>query len=88
MTTIAQPKSYCIQNPRFDLIYLSYGWIAVLAAFMVFKQYYGALILIVLAFNFIHRHYTFAPREQLSFLESFKKTVAIQRNILTGASGR
>ncbi len=60
MTTSAQPTNYWIQNPRFDLVYLSYGWIVVLAAFMVFKQYYGALILMVLAFNFVHRHYTFA----------------------------
>ena len=59
MSTIAQPK-YWIQNPRFDLIYLSFGWIVVFLAFILFKQMYGALILMVLAFNFIHRHYTFA----------------------------
>ena len=60
MSTLAPPAKYWIQSPRFDLTYFSYGWILVFLAFLTFRQYTDALIIVVLLFNFIHRHYTFA----------------------------
>jgi len=60
MSTIAQPNNYWINNPKFDLFYLSFGWILLFLAFVIFNQYYGALIIAVLVTSFIHRHYTFA----------------------------
>ncbi|MFI5323771.1 MAG: hypothetical protein ACHQ6U_09630 [Thermodesulfobacteriota bacterium] len=61
MSTLALPtKNYWIQNPRFDITYFSYGWILVFLAFLAFKQYTDTLIILVLLFNFVHRHYTFA----------------------------
>lgn len=60
MSTIAHSKNDWIQSPTFDLTYLSFGWIAVFLAFVVFKQYTGALVIMVLVFSFVHRHYTFA----------------------------
>jgi len=60
MSTIAQPTNYWIKNPKFDLFYLTFGWITLFLAFVVFNQYYGVLIITVLVFSFVHRHYTFA----------------------------
>ncbi len=60
MSTIAQPAKYWIKNPKFDLFYLSFGWIILFLAFVVFNKHYGALIIAVLVTSFIHRHYTFA----------------------------
>ncbi|MEQ9618510.1 MAG: hypothetical protein RIG61_04990 [Deltaproteobacteria bacterium] len=60
MSTAVQAKNYWIQNPTFDLTYLGFGWIIVFLAFVAFKQYTGALVIMVLVFSFVHRHYTFA----------------------------
>lgn len=53
------PKQW-IQNPLSDLLFYSLGWIAVLIALIVFPNYWASIILIVLLFNYVHRHYTFA----------------------------
>lgn len=60
MSTIAKPVNDWIQNPRFDLTYFTFGWIVVFLALAMFRQYFGALVIMVLVFSFVHRHYTFA----------------------------
>ncbi len=60
MSTISRPVNDWIQNPKFDLTYFTFGWMIVFAALVMFQQYFGALIIMVLLFNFVHRHYTFA----------------------------
>ncbi|MAT39332.1 MAG: hypothetical protein CL946_06985 [Ectothiorhodospiraceae bacterium] len=61
MSTLAvETKKYWIQNPRFDLTYFTFGWIIVFLAFMSLPNYSNALIIIVLLFNFVHRHLTMA----------------------------
>lgn len=60
MTTIAQPKNIWIKDPTFDLGYLSFGWIPIYLAFIVFENYFATILIIVAATSFVHRHYTFA----------------------------
>lgn len=60
MSTIAQPKNIWIKDPAFDLLYLSFGWIAVYLAFIIFENYFATILIIVAATSFVHRHYTFA----------------------------
>ncbi|MEM7009790.1 MAG: hypothetical protein AAF462_11720 [Thermodesulfobacteriota bacterium] len=60
MTTIAQPRNIWIKDPTFDLAYLSFGWIPIYLAFMIFENYFATILIIVAATSFIHRHYTFA----------------------------
>ena len=60
MSAIAQPKNYWIKDPTFDLGYLSFGWIPIYLAFMIFENYFATILLIVAATSFVHRHYTFA----------------------------
>jgi len=54
-----KPKQW-IQNPLSDLLFYSLGWIVVLIALILFPIHWAAIILIVLLFNYVHRHYTFA----------------------------
>jgi hypothetical protein len=60
MSTIAQPKTLWIKDPKFDLIYLSFGWVAVYLAFVMFENYFATILIIVAVTSFVHRHYTFA----------------------------
>ena len=60
MSTLAKPKNIWIKDPQFDLIYLSFGWIAVYAAFTLFPNYFAEILIIVAVTSFVHRHYTFA----------------------------
>lgn len=48
-----------IRSPAYDLVFLSFGWIAVLIPFLLSDpKPTGLLILIVLIFNFMHRNLT------------------------------
>lgn len=49
-----------IQNPVSDLIFYSFGWLVIFFLLLVFSNNYGVIILIVLLFSYVHRHYTFA----------------------------
>lgn len=60
MSTLAQPKNKWIKDPTFDLVYLSFGWIAIYLAFIIFDNYFATILIIVAATSFVHRHYTFA----------------------------
>lgn len=60
MSTIAQPKNIWIKDPTFDLGYLSFGWIPIYLAFILFENYFATILIIVAATSFVHRHYTFA----------------------------
>ena len=60
MSTLAKPKNIWIKDPQFDLIYLSFGWIAVYVAFTLFPNYFAEILIIVAVTSFVHRHYTFA----------------------------
>ena len=54
------PKKLWIQNPWADTIFYSFGWIVIFALLLVFQNNYAWIILVVLLFNYVHRHYTFA----------------------------
>lgn len=53
-------KKLWIQDPVSDIVFYSFGWIAVFLALLVFSNNWALIILIVLLFNYVHRHYTFA----------------------------
>ena len=60
MSTTAQLPKYWIRNPATDLTFFSFGWIPVFLSLIVFKAHMGVIILFVLMFTSVHRHYTFA----------------------------
>ena len=60
MSTLAQPKNIWIKDPAFDLLYLSFGWVVIYLAFLMFENYFATILIIVAATSFVHRHYTFA----------------------------
>src|SRR3989304_2586926 len=60
MNTTAQSSKYWIGNPATDLILFCFGWIPVFLSLIVFKEHMGFIILFVLMFTSVHRHYTFA----------------------------
>lgn len=49
-----------IQNAWADTIFYSFGWIVIFALLLMFQNNYAWIILVVLLFNYVHRHYTFA----------------------------
>lgn len=53
-------KAFWIKDPKFDLTYLTFGWLAVYFVFIVFEQYFAVILGFVVITSFIHRHYTFA----------------------------
>ena len=53
-------KKLWIQNSWADTIFYSFGWIVILTLLLIFQNNYAWIILIVLLFNYVHRHYTFA----------------------------
>jgi len=58
--SIAQPFKYWIKNPISDLVFFCFGWIPVFLALVMFEQHIGLIILFVMMFTHVHRHYTFA----------------------------
>lgn len=60
MSTLAKPKTLWIKDPKFDLVYLSFGWILVYLAFLLFENYFVLILGFVATVSFVHRHYTFA----------------------------
>ena len=60
MSTTAQSSKYWIGNPTTDLTLFDFGWIPVFLSLIVFKEHMGFIILFVLMFTSVHRHYTFA----------------------------
>lgn len=60
MTTAVQPARNWIQGPSSDLLLFSFGWIAVLIPLLLLSDHISSIILMVLLFNYAHRHYTFA----------------------------
>lgn len=60
MTTLAVPEKFWIKSPVSDSIFFSFGWIVVLLSLVIFKSHMGFIIVIVLLFNYVHRHYTMA----------------------------
>lgn len=60
MSTAVTPPKYWINNPTTDLVFFSYGWILIFLPLLLFKQYEAIIIIIVLLFNYVHRHLTFA----------------------------
>lgn len=53
-------SKFWIQDPFSDLIYYSFGWLIILFLLLIFKNHYAPIILVVLLFSYVHRHYTFA----------------------------
>lgn len=49
-----------IQSPISDLLFYSFGWLVIFFLLLAFSNNYGVIILIVLLFSYVHRHYTFA----------------------------
>lgn len=60
ISTTVQLTKYWIKNPATDLTFFSFGWIPVFLSLIVFKEHIGFIILFVLMFTSVHRHYTFA----------------------------
>ena len=54
------PRKLWIQNPWADTIFYSFGWIVIFLLLLIFQNNYAWIILVVLLFNYVHRHYTFA----------------------------
>jgi len=61
-STLRVPTGW-IHSPLVDHVFMSWGWLVGLVAFVVVKQQVGlkesAVILAILAINFLHRHITF-----------------------------
>jgi hypothetical protein len=53
-------KKLWIQNSWADTIFYSFGWIVIFTLLLMFQNNYAWIILVVLMFNYVHRHYTFA----------------------------
>lgn len=60
MSTLVNQPKYWIKNPTTDLIFFGYGWILIFLSLLLFKHYEALIIIIVLLFNYVHRHLTFA----------------------------
>lgn len=60
MSSEVKTANYWIKNPEVDSIFFSFGWILIFLALLMFKQYQGIIIILVLLFNYVHRHLTFA----------------------------
>jgi hypothetical protein len=64
MTTFAEPRRAWIRSPAVDLLFFGYGWVALclplLWALEQRSSWTGAIVLLVLMVNYLHRHYTFA----------------------------
>ncbi len=60
MSSEVKTANYWIKNPEVDSIFFSFGWILIFLALVMFKQYQGIIIVLVLLFNYVHRHLTFA----------------------------
>ena len=59
MARIAAEDQTWIQAPTEDLSYFSFGWLLVFIPLFVTPSLTPAVILVVLLFNYVHRHYTF-----------------------------
>lgn len=57
--SVATPDRTWIQAPTEDLSCFSLGWLLILFPLLVAPSLTPAVILIVLLFNYVHRHYTF-----------------------------
>ncbi len=53
-------SKFWIQNPTSDLVFYGFGWLVIFSLLLIFPNNYTTIILIVLMFNYVHRHYTFA----------------------------
>lgn len=60
MSTLSIDNKLWIKNPLSDSVYFSFGWIVVFLALVLFQSHIGLIIVIVLLFNYVHRHYTMA----------------------------
>ena len=60
MSTLSIDNKLWIKNPLSDSVYFSFGWIVVFLALVLFQSHMGLIIVIVLLFNYVHRHYTMA----------------------------
>jgi len=60
MSTLSIDNKLWIKNPLTDSVYFSFGWIVVFLALVLFHSQLGLIIIIVLLFNYVHRHYTMA----------------------------
>lgn len=54
----ASPRHW-IQAPVPDTLFFGYGWLAVLLPLVWFPHLFAPVVLVVLLFNYVHRHYTF-----------------------------
>ena len=53
-------KKLWIQNGWADTIFYSFGWVVIFLLLLAFQNNYAWIIVVVLLFNYVHRHYTFA----------------------------
>ncbi len=60
MATLTIDSKLWIKNPLTDSVYFSFGWILVFLALVLFQSHIGAIIVVVLLFNYVHRHLTMA----------------------------
>jgi hypothetical protein len=59
MSTIADTRRLWIHTPASDLVWFSYGWLAVLLPLLWFEPSTPLVVLAILMVNDLHRHYTF-----------------------------
>jgi len=90
MTTLAIPNKYWIKNPLTDSIYFSFGWIVAFLSLLLLEQYTGIIIVLVLLFNYVHRHYTMAlvygQREEFEKRKQFYIYLPIIAIVVTALS--
>jgi hypothetical protein len=60
MSSLSIDNKLWIKNPLTDSVYFSFGWIIVFLALVLFQSHIGAIVVIVLLFNYVHRHLTMA----------------------------
>ena len=60
MSTLAIDSKLWIKNPLTDSVYFSFGWVAVFLALLLFQNQMGLIVVLVLLFNYVHRHLTMA----------------------------
>ena len=90
MTTLTVPNKYWIQSPLGDSVFFSFGWIVVLLSLVLFQNHMGLIIVIVLLFSYVHRHYTMAlvygQREEFERRKMFYIYLPIIAAAVTGLS--
>lgn len=56
MSTLTIDNKLWIKNPLTGSVYFSFGWIVVFLALLLFQSQIGLIVVIVLLFNYVHRH--------------------------------